>query len=82
MTYRQAFEILRDTPIDVRSTRGDMLTIYATAQLIALDCIEKQIPKKPTRSVVTAFCPRCDNVTRILGMRYCDQCGQALDWSE
>ena len=49
----------------------------------AIVALEKQIPKKVTKSV----CPSCN---RIFLFRhgekrkgdYCDNCGQALDWSE
>ena len=56
---------------------------YAIAFETAIDALEKQIPKKVTKSV----CPSCN---RIFLFRhgekrkgdYCDNCGQALDWSE
>ena len=42
MTSKEAIEILRDTPIDIRSTREDDIhTLYATAQKVALDALEK-----------------------------------------
>lgn len=49
----------------------------------AIVALEKQIPKKVTKSV----CPSCK---RIFLFRhgekrkgdYCDNCGQALDWSD
>ena len=42
MKNKEAFEILRDTPIDIRSTREDDIhTLYATAQKVALDALEK-----------------------------------------
>ena len=49
----------------------------------AIVALEKQIPKKVTKSA----CPSCN---RIFLFRhgekrkgdYCDNCGQALDWSE
>ena len=49
----------------------------------AIVALEKQIPKKVTKSV----CPSCN---RIFLFRhgekrkgdYCDNCGQALDWSD
>ena len=51
MTYEEAFEILRDTPIDIRSAREDDIhTLYATAQKMALDAIKKQ------RDVDVSFC--------------------------
>ena len=40
MTRQEAFEILRDTPIDIRSSREDDIhTLYATAQNMALDAL-------------------------------------------
>lgn len=42
MTNREAIEILRDTPIDIRSSREcDIHTLYATAQNMALDALEE-----------------------------------------
>ena len=49
----------------------------------AIVALEKQIPKKVTKSI----CPSCN---RIFLFRhgekrkgdYCDNCGQALDWSD
>lgn len=56
---------------------------YAEAFEVAIEALEKQIPKKVTKSA----CPSCN---RIFLFRhgekrkgdYCDNCGQALDWSE
>lgn len=88
MTHEEAFEILRDTPIDIRSTReDDILTLYATAQMIALDCIEKQIPKKPTNIcircgfVVEGLCSTCGSAV-LPEHKYCSNCGQTIDWSK
>lgn len=44
MTPKEAFEILRDTPIDIRSAREDDIhSLYATAQNMALDALQKQM---------------------------------------
>lgn len=48
---------------------------------MAIDALEKQIPKKP----VKLNCPRCrfnriDNSWWVF--TYCPECGQAIDWSE
>ena len=56
---------------------------YSVAFETAIEALEKQIPKKVTKSV----CPSCN---RIFLFRhgekrkgdYCDNCGQALDWSD
>jgi rRNA maturation endonuclease Nob1 len=47
------------------------------------EAVEKQIPKKVTNAV----CPSCNRIFlfRYKETRkgdYCDECGQALDWSD
>lgn len=40
MPREEAIELLRDTPIDIRSTREDDIhTLYATAQMMAIDAL-------------------------------------------
>ena len=49
-----------------------------------LDALNKQTPKKPTdisKSELYGRCAVCGQIVHI-GNRYCDQCGQALDWGE
>lgn len=47
---------------------------------VAIWALEKQIPKKPIKDDDNMACPICG---AIVGMSpYCDECGQALDWSE
>ena len=44
MKPKEAFEILRDTPIDIRSAREDDIhSLYATAQNMALDALQRQV---------------------------------------
>lgn len=46
MNKEEAIKILRDTPIDIRSTREDDIhTLYATAQCMAIEALE-EIPKR------------------------------------
>ena len=48
-----------------------------------LDALNKQIPKKPAdlaKCELYGHCAVCGKLVHI-GERYCDQCGQALDWS-
>ena len=52
---------------------------------------EKQTPKKPNKigypfdsdidPLVYGYCPCCDT-HRDSSKKYCDECGQALDWSD
>ena len=49
----------------------------------AIVALEKQIPKKVTKSV----CPSCHRIFLFRHSEkrkgdYCDNCGQALDWSD
>lgn len=59
MTVQEAIEILRDTPIDIRSTRDDDIhTLYATAQGMAIEALQRGLEnvnadscsEKPNRS--------------------------------
>ena len=56
---------------------------YATAFETAIEALEKQIPKKVTKSA----CPSCNRIFLFRHSEkrkgdYCDNCGQALDWSD
>ena len=47
--------------------------------------IEKQKPMKlkaHTTSGAYGRCPRCNELVKSYYEKYCDQCGQKLDWSE
>ncbi len=62
---------------------------------IAISALEKQIPKKPKNYLVNMkcidfLCPNCKKkiISKIDGewvagknQKFCDECGQALDWS-
>lgn len=99
MTYEEAFAILRDTPIDIRIPWNcEIYTQYATAQSIALDCIEKQIPKKPMVSKIVMFsitngerkeeivshyhCPVCGRIVYEYDCCADNNCRQKIDWSD
>ena len=52
------------------------------------EAFEKQIPKKATKRqcvpngwLTYGHCPNCDSFTRNT-LKYCGNCGQALDWSD
>lgn len=53
--------------------------------LESLEC-EKDIPKNPKEYEGVYLCPDCDEYVSDVFMdyrpRYCNECGQALDWSE
>ena len=53
------------------------------ARDMAIQAIEKQIPKKPKTDdrYVMYICPRCNEFIKI-NKNYCMNCGQKLDWSD
>ena len=84
MTYEEAIKILTELkPIPV-----DGFKIIAEAYDLAIEALEKQIPKKPTRArgkyghtecaccgwVVESFCGDLEQYP------FCPNCGQAIDW--
>ena len=53
----------------------------------AIEALEKQIPKevviqKIDEDIEFLYCPRCHVRFIRMGMNYCGDCGQALDWSD
>lgn len=63
-------------------------TAFCEAADIAIEAMEKQLPKKPIEpqeDYGTFMCPSCRGLIytedKIETHRYCLLCGQALDWS-
>lgn len=60
-----------------------MDTAEKEAMEMAIEALEKQIPKKPVKwSNGTLHCPNCEKDNSCLCFKVCVECGQALDWSE
>lgn len=88
MTYEEAIKILDELGGCCSSDKE-----YIAAH-IAIEAIEKQIPRKPKYSgndeQDTVYCPSCgftfgfcDEVHYFsINPSYCEECGQKLDWSE
>lgn len=77
MTYEEAIKLLNSAPIYYG---GKCLR---TALDLAIEAIEKQIPKKPYDTVC---CPLCKLEVELLPVdteevTYCLHCGHAIDWS-
>ena len=85
MTNEEAIEILQE-----KRDYAQFPTYVKEAIKIATSAIEKQIPKKPKRDKeypLGRVCPKCHdylgNVQFITHhCNYCNNCGQALDWSD
>lgn len=64
--------------------------ISREASELAIQALEKQIPKKPVKSekqvvryVNTYYCPICNlGITGTNIAKWCYHCGQKLDWSD
>ena len=59
-------------------------TILTEALGMAIEALEKQLPKKPAPEEADGYmffdCPVCK--TSIQVENYCPNCGQKIDWSE
>lgn len=64
--------------------------ISREASKLAIQALEKQIPKKPIKSenqvvryVNTYYCPTCElGITGTNIAKWCYHCGQKIDWSD
>ena len=90
MTESEAIGILKSIMYEYRKKKfGEQ------ALVMAINALEKQIPKKPTPidcekymdTVKNAlflkgayWCPNCNHVVKC--GTYCSDCGQKLDWSD
>lgn len=90
MTTQKAFEIIKDEMPYESGVINEALNMVENA-------VEKQIPKKLKVEKVGRFglallCPSCENQVAMIWdsvlrkgkykQSYCDNCGQALDWSD
>ena len=86
MTPKEAIKILEVAKAEVE---WNYPLDYAVAIDTAIEALEKQIPKKVKNSGERIpfewYCPTCgellcDDGYKDTDIKYCDQCGQALDW--
>ena len=66
---------------------GELDLVYRNRKMyaeLAINALEKQIPKKPdfTEDKEFALCPCCNGKGLLNKQKYCDNCGQKLDWSD
>ena len=85
MTNKEAIETIN---IAMAEVEWDYPMDYTVAFEMAIDALEKHIPKKPIKSdreiryCEVWKCPSCgfEWSSRVVG--YCYRCGQRLDWQE
>lgn len=91
MTPKEAIEMLRNTLIYIRGVRENDIS---TLQGMAIEALEKQIPKKPYISkgeyTINYKCPVCgcrfmskidDGYVAGNKYKHCYICGQAIEWN-
>lgn len=74
----------------IRPIGGIIPQKRAEALDVAIQALEKQIPKKPIKSekqvvryVNTYYCPTCESgITGTSIAKWCYHCGQKLDWND
>lgn len=93
MTNEEATQLLRES----KKYWARIHPIYK-AHDVAIEVLEKQIPKKPLKQVKTIYsskatevlCPACNKSvctwitldSHSKKVPYCRYCGQAIDWSD
>ena len=74
-------EAIKNIEIAIAEVEWEYPMQYAVAFETAIKALEKQIPKKPVdydSKIKVGFCPDCE---AVVTSDFCDNCGQALDWS-
>ena len=84
MTEREAITELKRKAY--RTTCYGNKVLEHEENLVAIEALEKQIPKKPRFYAHNYYCSVCDSLVgnnefEWQRFKYCDTCGQKLDWS-
>ncbi len=92
MTYEQAIKLIEPLMLSsINTSVGAEKRPIVYAFDMAIKSLEKQIPKKPEKSydgyfdgnpVYDYFCPCCHRNFEDNMPTFCEDCGQAIDWSE
>lgn len=80
MTYE---ELIKNLQYLISEDYTDTQMDYVEEIEIAINAIDKQIPKKPNCKIYTSDtrCPIC-NIPLCIGSNYCINCGQKIDWRD
>lgn len=86
MTPNEAIRRIKEhNEIHSKKERGFAILITKALDM-AVEALEKQIPKKPDYEDYDAKCPVCghefENNVNDWGCSFCQGCGQKLDWSD
>ena len=85
MTEREAITELKRRAY--RTTCYGNKVLEHEENLVAIEALEKQIPKKPIFYAHDYYCSVCNSLVgnnefEWKRFKYCDTCGQKLDWSD
>lgn len=89
MTYEEAIKNINALNA-VCGQKGLYDAEFESALALAIEALEKQIPKKPLHMHKNYYCPICkedgwmmwdDAIPNDMD-KYCGMCGQAIDWSD
>ena len=81
MTEREAIEWIKELKVSEEIQEFYYAESFIKAFDIAIQALEKQIPKKPIDRCMYEECPTCGNV-EIVFCKHCPDCGQRLDWRD
>jgi hypothetical protein len=90
---REINNAILGTIVNIANENGIAITLNEQA---IIDALKKQIPKKPVNKTKhdnstakhyencnIVVCPLCNGRLKLKSKgKYCDKCGQALDWSD
>ena len=84
MTPQEAIEFFKG---ELEGGKCSEHCVQCNANELALQALEKQIPKKAKNITTTLYykqgrCPNCNALLKNTMNIFCSDCGQALDWSE
>lgn len=89
MTYEEAIKYIGNhymAYVPFLQENREQINKHNKVMDIAIECIEKQIPKKVRKykanpNLIYFECPCCDHKNQA-DIKFCRYCGQAIDWSE
>lgn len=85
MTIEEAIKLLeiQKPVLGCKEYKKPLMTAYD----MAIEALEKQIPKKPivnrtddTCLYYENYCPSCENLL-VIRYKHCPKCGKSVDWS-
>ena len=83
MTVQEAIDLIKQVSLyryECELEKGRQSDLYE-ALYLAIEALEKQILKKQSENIVGYYCTECKRFFEGVH-NYCENCGQAIDWSE